>query len=400
MKVYHIIENLDNSYGGPAKSVPYLAKGLGELSIENTLLSVQTNENSSNEVILKYNLSWYSFSCKFFNKLKFSPKLLNYINLCINVDKTFILHSHNLWNFIAFLAFYFSKRDSIYSIISVRGSLYGWSLSQSYLKKKIAWFLFQKKSLNKASCVHVTCYEELYAVRSLGIVSPIAIVPNGINIQEFDNLGDQFLNKRKLGLEINKNYVLFLSRIHPKKGLLYLVRAFIKLANLYSNWDLLIVGPVSDQMYFDKVLKLIDSSSLNSRVKFTGIVTGHLRLSYFKCSSLFVLPSHSENFGICIAEAMAAKIPVITTRETPWAEILKYDAGWWVKLSQRNIDKALIEAFKLSKSQLNEKGKNGHKLIKRYKWKHQCFKMKQVYDWVCYGGTKPDHVNLFENSQN
>jgi glycosyltransferase involved in cell wall biosynthesis len=193
---------------------------------------------------------------------------------------------------------------------------------------------------------------------------------------------------------------LFLSRIHPKKGLIYLVRAWIKLANLYSNWDLLIVGPVSDQMYFDKVLKLIDSTSLNSRVKFTGIVTGHARLSYFKCSSLFVLPSHTENFGICIAEAMAAKIPVITTHGTPWAEILKYDAGWWVKLSQRNIDKALIEAFKLSKSQLNDKGENGHKLIERYEWKHQCFKMKQVYDWVCYGGIKPDHVNLFENSQN
>jgi hypothetical protein len=74
LKVYHIIENLDNSYGGPAKSVPYLAKGLGELSIENTLLSVQNNKNSSNEVIKKYNLSWYSFSSKFFNKLKFSPK--------------------------------------------------------------------------------------------------------------------------------------------------------------------------------------------------------------------------------------------------------------------------------------------------------------------------------------
>lgn len=122
------------------------------------------------------------------------------------------------------------------------------------------------------------------------------------------------------------------------------------------------------------------------------MIGGEKRIDYFSASNLFVLPSHTENFGIAIAEAMAAKLPVITTHGTPWQEIEEYNAGWWVELSQVNIDNALAEALASGEDKLKQKGLNGFELIQKYEWKYQAKKMKQVYEWVLGSEDKPEFV--------
>ena len=183
-----------------------------------------------------------------------------------------------------------------------------------------------------------------------------------------------------------------MSRLHPKKGVEYLVNAWIKLSNKYPNWDLLIVGPEYDKSYIEDIKQKINKNNLNDRVIFTGMLTGQDRIDAFGSSDLFVLPSHTENFGIAIAEAMVAKLPVITTHGTPWKEIEKYDAGWWIELNQENIDKALEKALFCSDKELKQKGLNGYKLIQKYEWKYQAKKMKQVYEWILYKKDKPEFI--------
>ena len=397
MRIYHLLENLDDSYGGPAKSVPYLVKNLKELDIQGQMLSIKYKKDEINEVIQRDNLNWLSFQYKFFKKIRYSKTLKKYLKKVLTNKKNIILHTHNLWNYIPYISFMLAKKYNIPYILSIRGALYPWSLTQNSLQKKIAWKLFQKKILNQSSCIHVTNISELNAVRRLGISSPIALVPNGVNLDEFKMINNKDISKANLGLKKNKNYILFLSRIHPKKGLEYLVHSWIKIAKKYYNWNLLIVGPVSDSKYFNDLQNELKKYKLNDRVHFTGMLRGKKRIDSFSASSLFVLPSHTENFGIAIAEAFAAKLPVITTKETPWKEIEEHDAGWWVELSLKNINLALIKALSCNELELKKKGLNGFNLIKKYDWKYQSIKMKQVYEWVSGNGKKPEFIFLNSN---
>jgi len=392
VKIFHLLENLDDTYGGPAKSVPYLAKSLEQIEVQNTLLSIKYHNNESNEVIELSGLSWFSFSYNFVKKTRYSKSLKNYLIDVIKKEKYILLHTHNLWNYIPYVAYSIGVKYHVPYIVAIRGTLYPWSLAQSSLQKKIAWKLFQKKALQNASCVHVTDKAELEAVRNLGITSPIALVPNGINLDEFKSMNSQNIAKENLGLKKDKNYILFLSRVHPKKGLEYLVQSWIKIAKQSLDWDLLIVGPIYDEKYHKELKSQIDKNNLNDRVHFAGMLGGEKRIDCFGASSLFVLPSHTENFGIAIAEAMAAKLPVITTQGTPWKEIEEYHAGWWVELNQENIDNALGEALACGEDELKQKGVNGFELIQKYEWKYQAKKMKQVYEWVLGKTEKPEFV--------
>ena len=392
MKIYHLLENLDDTYGGPAKSVPYLLKSLQKLEIEGQILSIKYHDKEYNEVVKKANLDWLSFPYNFIKKIRYSKALKNYLMDVVKKEKNIILHTHNLWNNIPYLSFSLAKKYKIPYISSIRGALYPWSLNQGSFQKKIAWILFQKKILNKSSCIHVTNVSELEAVRNLGISSPIALVPNGINLDEFKTMNSKNVSKVNLGLEENKNYILFLSRIHPKKGLEYLVRSWIKISKKYLNWDLLIVGPVYEEKYYKDLQNELSKNNLSKRVHFTGMLREKKRIDCYSASSLFVLPSHTENFGIAIAEAMAAKLPVITSRGTPWQEIEEYDAGWWVDLDWENIDKALAEALFCDGNILKKKGLNGFNLIQKYDWKFQAQKMKKVYEWLLGNEEKPEFV--------
>ena len=392
MKIYHLVENLDDTYGGPAKSVPHLVKGLENIKVKSALLSVKYHNNESNEVIEKNRLEWHRFSYNFVKKTRYSKDLKKYLKDNIRQGET-LLHTHNLWNFISYIAYKLSLKNKIPYVMAIRGALYPWSLSQSRLQKKIAWNLFQKKALQNATCIHVTDIAELEAVRNLGITSPIALVPNGVSLDEFKSMNGKIEGKKALGLDSNKKNILFLSRIHPKKGIEFLITAWVKLAEKYPQWNLLIVGPNDDETYYQSLLKKIKKNNLENRVFFKGMLSGEQRINSFAASDLYILPSHTENFGIAIAEAMAAKLPVITTKGTPWQEIIDYDAGWWVELSQKNIDTALTEALSCSDKELEKKGLNGFELAQKYEWKYQAKKMKEVYDWIFGIGEKPDFIH-------
>jgi len=395
MKIINIIENLDDTYGGPAKSVPYMCKYLNDIDVETEMLSIQYNENEVNSLVEKYNLKWKSFQYDLIKKIRYSKDLKNYLESFLKRDEELILHTHNSWNYIPYIAYKMSVRHNAPLIMAIRSSLYEWSLQQNKLQKQIALVLFQKSALKHATCIHITEPKELDAVRNLGIKTPVALVPNGVEFDEFKNLKNKIDSKKSLKLDVDKKYILFISRLHPKKGLEYLVNAWIKLAQVHTQWDLLIVGPEYDKQYIEEIKVNIRNHDLEDRVVFKGMLKDQNRVDAFGASDLFVLPSHTENFGIAIAEAMVAKLPIITTHGTPWQEIEEKDAGWWVKLNQENIDNALEKALFCSDDELKQKGLNGHELIQKYEWKYQAKKMKQVYEWVLGYAKKPTFVYEF-----
>lgn len=387
MDIYHLAANLDDTVGGPAKSIPYLVKELNKLGVNNYLLSVILKQNETNELIEKYNLNWKNFSTKFIKESQFSPNLKNYLIRSIKDKNSIIVHSHSLWKYVSLISFKLSIKNRIPFIISLRGSI-----ELNNLKKKIAWKFFQRNIFQNSNAIHVTNKKDIFKLRNLEITAPIALIPNGIDLNQFKFIESKDELKKKLGLNRDKKYILFLSRIHKGKGLSYLVNAWCKIANHFLDWDLLIVGPVDDVKYYNETLSLIDKFNLNQRVNFTGMLKKNIKMNYYGASDLFVLPSYSENFGMAIAEAMASKLPVITTKGTPWHEIDHYGAGWYVNLNQKQIDDSLKDALTCKKIELEKKGLNAYKLIQKYDSKYQAIKIKKVYDWMLGIGTKPDFI--------
>lgn len=364
-RILQLVENLDDSYGGPAKSVPNLAASISDY-FDQTLISLEFSDQENNEVITQNKLDWKVFEISFFKKFRISISLLLYL---IKSRKNYdILHAHNLWNYIPIITTIVGKLTKKKIIFSPRGSLYPWSLNQNRIVKRIAWKLYQKRILNLADCIHVTEKDEFKQIRNLGIKSPISLVPNGINLSEFIQL-DKGVAKKFLGLDHKKKYILFLSRIHKKKGVTNLVRAVYELKNKFDSYELLIIGPGIETDYGKSVIDLIQDLDLDELISVRGMVTGDERKAFFQAADFFILPSYTENFGIVIAEALANKLPVITTKGTPWEEIEIHQAGWWLdNNSAKLIAQTLQEAISLSDHDRELMRNRAITIAKEYDW--------------------------------
>lgn len=379
--ILSIIENVANEYGGPANSLPnFLYAVERNLELASRIYSVKLSENECNEFIERYGIDWINCNPTGIRKLMYSRELAKAIKR--DVKNSDIIFSNNLWNYPAYISARLSKIHDVPHIISVRGTLYPWSLQQGYFRKKLAWYLFQKKALQDASIVHVTCEDELKAVRELGITSPIALIPHGINYEEYQRLPQRRSALDHLQLSTDKQYFLFMSRLHKKKGLDLLLSVWSKIAKRFPEWCLLIAGPDYGN-YDQKINSLIEQKSLTNSVRNLGMLSGNAKLSALSCSEFFVLPSYSENFGVVIGEALAAGLPTITTTGTPWSEIINYNCGEYIKPESGSLEASLVRFLKCDTATLSLMSQEGKRLIReKYSWDSQAQKFMNVIHFI------------------
>jgi glycosyltransferase involved in cell wall biosynthesis len=376
MKIIHVLENIDIKYGGLPMAVLMLVKYLDKLNIENVIITIKESNNEYHPLIEQYNYNIKKAKLFGPKKVKYSIELKRVLEREITKDT--VIHIHSIWTYLSYLSYKKAFKYNIPFIVSTRGMLYEWCLKQSKFVKSIALNFFVKDMLNRANGIHITEVNEASALKQLGITNKnIFCVPDGIEIKhKYDNFDNNILNT----IEYNKNkrYIMFLGRIVKNKGLHYLINSYKKLKNKYQNIEVLVVGGIEDKNYFNSLEKV-------DGVKFLGQLDGLQKHTIFSISDLFVLPTYTENFGIAIAEAMSYKLPVITTTGTPWREIKEKDAGWWIELNQKNLDRALEEALNCDKECLKSKGENGYNIIKNYTWDKQAIKMKEVYKKILKG---------------
>jgi glycosyltransferase involved in cell wall biosynthesis len=187
--------------------------------------------------------------------------------------------------------------------------------------------------------------------------------------------------------------LLYFGRLTPKKGIDILLQAWGAVHKLFPNWRLLIAG-TDDRGYKDRMENLAKKLNLQ-RVQFAGPAYGDDKFKVYRNAELFVLPTHNENFGMTVAEALAHELPVIVTKGAPWSGIESHGCGWWIDIGVEPLVKTLKQALSETSKQLFIRGERGRRWMEEeFSWEAVGRKMYLTYKWLLEGGEPPSWVRL------
>ena len=293
-----------------------------------------------------------------------------------------ILHGHGLWLMPNIYPAWAARRGSARLVVSPRGMLGAEAVAFSRLRKRAFWSLFQAGALREAACLHATSEAELGDIRAAGLVNPVAVIPNGVDLPEPASSDPQ-----------GARAVLALGRIHPKKGLDTLVRAWALTEAAHPDWRLRIVGPA--ELGHDRDLEALGASLNLRRMSIEGPAYGPARLAAYHEADLFVLSTRHENFANTVSEALAAGVPVISSKGAPWAGLETQNCGWWIDHGPEPLAAALSAALALPHETLRAMGAKGRAWMARdFSWNRVADDMLAVYAWLAEGADRPNTVRL------
>lgn len=377
MNVLHTISSLGVNSGGPPLSTTLAVKGIRKQGINTEILTYNSesgrNKNISNKDYIHY------LPPPIEKKFAYSKLFKGYLQKNL-YD---IYHCQGIWQYPTYIAAKHARKFNRPYVITLRGMLYPQQLQSTELHKKLAMSLYLKRDLEKASCIHATCDEEMRHLRDLGIVSPVAIIPNPI-----DTNGGLLKNpvetsaKRRFG---------YLGRIHSRKNVEHIIYAWDQLRDNVKDSELIIIGD-GDKKYLTFLKDEVKRLNL-SNIEFTGFLSGRTKEQKLASLSYLIVPSDFENFGMIIGEALVRGIPVIASKGTPWKDLETKKCGWWVDNDVKTIRKTMNEAFHISEKRRIEMGKNGKELIsQKYTMDKVGKKLGETYRWLLGEAEKPDFV--------
>lgn len=255
-------------------------------------------------------------------------------------------------------------------ILSPHGMLEPWIIRRHYLTRKLpALLLYQKRAIKAVDLVEVTAESERDNFVKLGFGKNVSIVPLGLDTSSI-TIKNSWEPKRR---------ILFLSRIHMKKGLEFLVDAIGMIKDLVRDYEVLIVGD-GDANYITSLHQKIDKAGVADIIKLPGSAYGGKKWQYFREADFFILPSHSENFGFVIPEALATGTPVITTKGTPWGDLESYHCGAWIEVGAKPLAETIARFVRLDAEELEEMGRNGRALVEaKYSASAMAKAQREVY---------------------
>ena len=435
MKILHVVASIHASTGGPAVSVTRLASEQAKL-LRNRRAESGNRKDEVVVACLDYphlgpqveapGVRVVSVRGNFLavRGRGWSPEFRRAV--MEEARRADIVHNHGLWMWPNAYAREAAEAAGKPLVISPRGMLEAWSLNRSKLRKAVAWRLFERKNLRAAAMFHATAESEASSIKKVinGVSEgrcfrgagereqgaedrgqgevPIVVAPNGVDLPDPGaRPGREVVEKRFPQLR-GRRWVVFMSRLHPKKGIDLLLGAWGAQKKVaggewmemrsgecgVQSWGwtqqpaLVLAGP--DLIgYRREVERMVRDLGLQESVVLTGEVRGAEKDVLLANADVFVLPSYSENFGIVVVEAMAWGRPVIATTGTPWKEVAEVGAGWWVKPEDGEVARALGEALEKSGEELDAMGARGRALVaERYGWRVPAARLVRAYEGI------------------
>lgn len=381
IEVTHVMAGLGRRAGGPAYSVPALAAATRDHGALVTLRAVGSISEEAQSALPHAAIHPQS-------RVALSGVTRASVSLrsALQADAAHgrILHVHGLWQMPNVYPAWERRRHPAARLIHApRGMLGPEALRISAWKKKPFWWLLQRSALEGADCLHATAPSEYEEIRRLGFKNPVAIVSNGIDLPE----------RQERIREGSGRVVLSLGRLHPKKGLDRLIRAWSEVEADFPDWRLRIAGP--SEHGHDAELSTLARTLRVRRIDIDSAVYGDARLAAYRSSDLFVLPSLNENFALTVAEALAAEIPVVSTKGAPWAGLERERCGWWIDHGVEPLTAALRRGMSLSDADRFAMGARGRAWMARdFGWDQIARDMVEVYAWLKYRTARPECVHL------
>lgn len=374
-----VVAGLDRAFGGPSYTVPSLAAAVARQGARGCLLTVAgctpAEMNLPPPELVPVRLADPG--------LRGLRQYSGFVRNVLRETDARLVHVHGLWMPACFLAGRTARRAGLPLVVSPRGMLEPWAWQHHAWKKRPVWWLWEQWNLRQAAVLHATAAEEAQNLRRLGLRNPIAVIPNGIEMPA-----------RTEGVPARPadgtRTILFLSRIHPKKGILHLVSAWRRVRR--PGWRIVVAGPDTDG-HLAEIRRAAAESGVAEDFVFPGAVYGEQKWDLYRRADLFVLPTYSENFGVVVAEALAMGVPVITTTGTPWRALQEQRCGWWTDVGAEPLAAALAEALPLSDAQRREMGQRGAAFVRaEFSWDRIGRDMAAVYDWILGKGPRPGCV--------
>ena len=387
LRPVHVVAGLDPADGGPSYSVPRLCEALAAAGAEPVLLSVITgrippcdtphrgypDRRFAQDLAHVPGLRLLRCSAAFCTALKETAAIAD------------VVHDHGLWLLSNLQAGWAAAAAGKPFVVSTRGMLSPPALSFSRARKCAFWKLLQGPVIRRASCIHATSGQEYDELRAFGLRHPIAVIPNGIDVPD--------LVLEPLAAAGGKQVVLFLGRLHPKKGIELLLQAWAKVEPGHSGWQLSLIG--SGEEWYVRELQALSRNLDLGRVSFGGATYGAAKWDVYRAADLFVLPSLNENFGLTAAEALAAATPVIATTGTPWSRLEAEGCGWWVEPTPYALAAALTAAMAMPRPALREMGLKGREwMLRDFSWNRVAQDMADVYAWLVGRAEQPASLRL------
>jgi glycosyltransferase involved in cell wall biosynthesis len=368
MKAIQIVSSIAEEASGPTYTVTRLTQELGRLDVDVSIFSLAPGPNNSFSKVFPT-----SFGPR---HLGFSRSLRRTLSAEASNEQSLILHCHGIWMMPAIYGAWAAKKFRKPLFWSPRGMLAEWALKSGSKFKPIFWRLLQKPALEKTTVFHATAECEVEDVRRAGFRQPIALIPNGIDIPP--------AHPKQSGATFT---LLYLGRVHPKKGIDNLLLAWKRLQDSFPQWQVKIVGgegdnPTSGKGYLASLQTLTRDEGI-SRVEFPGPLYGQAKQTAYAEADLYILPTHSENFGVSVAEALAAGTPAIVTHGAPWQGLDTHDAGLWVPNSVDSIASAMENMMRRSREELAAMGQNGRLwMAESFGWRPIAEQMQAAYQWA------------------
>lgn len=346
--------SLRPAYGGPAYSVSRLATALSEQGV---LVGLWTPDQSVGTTPL----------------LEADSAVQRLTGTAAQALETFgrpdVLHDNGLWRSHNHRLATFARARSIPRLVSTRGMLEPWAVNHKRWKKRLAWMAYQRRDLQTAVGLHATADAEAANLARLHLGVPVHVIPNGVDLPDISPKGAQSGATRT---------ALFLGRLYPVKGLPMLIDAWSKVRP--EGWCLKIAGP-DENGYGRMIQRSVAAKGLEGVVSFPGPLEGDAKRLAMLGADLFVLPTHSESFGMAVGEALAHGVPVLTTTAAPWPMLEEGGFGWRVAPTVDAIAEGLRRATSLDPGALSGMGMKGRGFVKAgFDWGSVATRFTALYE--------------------